>query len=73
MRVGAEGYAEALDEPHVGPMDIGSRALTGFVLVGPAGVQDEAELQRWVGRGLAYATSLPPKVPKTAKRAPRER
>ena len=35
--------------------------MKGWLLVGPAGCADGADLRRWVDRGVAYARSLPPK------------
>ena len=35
--------------------------MTGFVLVEPAGVEDDAALARWVDVGAARAASMPPK------------
>jgi hypothetical protein len=35
--------------------------MTGFVLVEPEGVEDEAALARWVDVGAARAASMPPK------------
>ena len=61
VRVGPEGYDEALGQPHVGPMDIGGRTPRGFVLVEAAGVEAPADLRRWLSVGVAYAATLPPK------------
>jgi hypothetical protein len=35
--------------------------MDGWLRVAPEGVRTKRELQRWVGRGVAYARSLPPK------------
>jgi hypothetical protein len=35
--------------------------MRGFVLVDPAGIEEEPELSRWVQRGVRFASSLPPK------------
>ena len=51
VRVGPEGVQGALAEPYVGPMEIGGRALKGFVLVEPPGFRTDAALRRWVERG----------------------
>jgi hypothetical protein len=39
----------------------GRKAMTGFVLVEPEGVEDDAALARWVDVGAAPAASMPPK------------
>jgi hypothetical protein len=59
VRVGPEGVERALAESHTRPMEIGGRALRGFVLVEPAGYRTAAALKRWVGRGLAFVATLP--------------
>jgi hypothetical protein len=36
--------------------------MSGWVMVTPAGVAGDDELQRWVRQGVEYALSLPGKV-----------
>lgn len=62
----ADGEA-ALSEPGARPMDFTGRPMRGFLLVGPAGLRTTRPLQRWVDRGVAYASSLPAKQPKARK------
>src|SRR5881396_2311774 len=59
-----------LREPGAKPFDLsGSRGPpAGWLLVSPAGYRTEAGLRTWVGRGVAYAISLPKKAPKKSKR-----
>ena len=61
VRVGPDGWADALAQPHTREMDFTGRSMKGFVFVGPDGVAEDADLQAWVDRGLAFAGSLPPK------------
>jgi TfoX/Sxy family transcriptional regulator of competence genes len=61
VRVGPDGYTEALAEPHVRPMDFTGRPMTGMVFVDPPALAAEAGLAAWVTRGSRYAASLPPK------------
>jgi TfoX/Sxy family transcriptional regulator of competence genes len=61
VRVGADGRAQALDEPHVRSMLLGGRALSGFISVEPAGFAADDALARWVQRGLDVAAGLPAK------------
>jgi hypothetical protein len=42
-------------------MDFTKRPMKGFVFVTEAGCEDDAELARWVERGVRFAASLPPK------------
>jgi TfoX/Sxy family transcriptional regulator of competence genes len=62
VRVGAENYEAALDEPHARPMDFNGRPMKGMVYVGQPGFASEAGLTDWVGRGVRYAASLPAKT-----------
>jgi TfoX/Sxy family transcriptional regulator of competence genes len=56
------GQQEALlAEPGVRIFDLTGRPMKGWLLVDPAGCADDADLRRWVDRGIAYAKSLPPK------------
>lgn len=62
VRIGPEGYAEALTQPHVRAMDFTGRPMTGMVFVDPPALATKAMLSAWVTRGAEYAASLPPKV-----------
>ena len=44
-----------------GPFDLTGRPMKGWLLVAADGHAEDDDLRRWVDRGLAYATSLPPK------------
>ncbi len=68
LRLGAEAADEALDRPHMRPMDFTGRPMTGMVYVEPAGVRGVA-LRNWVGKSVTFARSLPPKEPKPPKSA----
>ena len=61
VRVGADAADVALDEPGVRPSDMGGRAMKGWLRVGADGHAGYENLRRWVDRGLAHASSLPPK------------
>jgi TfoX/Sxy family transcriptional regulator of competence genes len=61
VRVGAAVQARVLKEPHVKPMTMAGRPMTGFVRVMPEGYRTAAALRKWVKRGLAFVTTLPPK------------
>ena len=70
VRVGPEAQARALKEPHVQPMRMAGRSMTGFVRVMPEGYRTAAALRKWVKRGLDHVTTLPPKSkgPSTKRR-----
>ena len=61
VRVGPAGYEKALQEPFVGEFDITGRAMTGWVLVSPEGIEDDDQLQEWVQRAVKFVGTLPAK------------
>jgi TfoX N-terminal domain len=63
VRMAAEGADAALQEPGARPFDLTGRPMKGWLQVGPAGHGEDEDLRRWVDRGVAYASSLPPKGP----------
>ncbi len=48
-------------KPHAGPFEMRGRAMRGWVRVDAEGVRTKRQLEPWIGRGVAYARSLPPK------------
>ncbi|MFV1996745.1 MAG: TfoX/Sxy family protein [Acidiferrobacterales bacterium] len=61
VRVGPDNYQDALSQPHARPMDFTGKPLKGFVYIDQKGFEADSDLTYWVGRGLDYALSLPPK------------
>ena len=62
VRVGPAAHDAAMKEPHVRPFDLsGGKPPKGWLLVRPAGLKADADLKRWVKRGVAFALSLPQK------------
>jgi len=61
LRLGKQGAAEALDEPHTREMDFTGRSLKTMIYVRPAGYRRDVNLQRWVARAVDYVKSLPRK------------
>ena len=61
LRLGAEGADAALDEPHTRPMDFTGRPMRNLVYVEPEGIATDEALAAWVGRGLDFVATLPPK------------
>jgi hypothetical protein len=57
IRVGADAVAAATAEPHVTRMTLGGKPLAAFVLVEPAGYADDAALEAWLVRGLAFVAA----------------
>jgi TfoX/Sxy family transcriptional regulator of competence genes len=61
LRLGADGAAQALNEPHVRNMDFTGKPLKGFVYLAPEGYAEDDDLEAWVERAVAFAGALPAK------------
>lgn len=61
VRVGLEAYETALEEPHVTKFGPVKRPMRGWVLVGPEGLGEMSSIRGWVGRGVEFVETLPPK------------
>ncbi|HEX6263417.1 MAG TPA: TfoX/Sxy family protein [Actinomycetota bacterium] len=61
LRLGPDRAEEALDEPHVRPMDFTGRPMKGYVYVSAKGLETEEDLARWIGLARAFVAELPPK------------
>lgn len=55
VRVDPQARAPMLDEPHVQPMEMRGRIMTGFVRIAPEGYRTPAALAKWIERGIAAA------------------
>lgn len=64
LRIGKDGYDDALKRAHVRPMDFTGRPMQGFIYVGPAGIKTRGALKSWIDKAAAYARACPPKKPK---------
>jgi TfoX/Sxy family transcriptional regulator of competence genes len=60
-RIDPAGTDAALALPHTALMNMGGRALEGWITVAPEGVASMAELREWVERSTGYVETLPPK------------
>ncbi|MGI0020518.1 MAG: TfoX/Sxy family protein [Nitrososphaera sp.] len=58
VRVGPKIYEKALAMPHARPMDFTGKPMKGFVYVGSKGLSRNAALEKWLGMGMNYASSL---------------
>ncbi|MCH9680480.1 MAG: TfoX/Sxy family protein [Deltaproteobacteria bacterium] len=61
VRVGPDGHADALAQPHARVMDFTKRPSKGMVYVGTKGFATDETLEAWVDRGMKFARSLPAK------------
>ncbi|MBI3857993.1 MAG: TfoX/Sxy family protein [Planctomycetes bacterium] len=76
VRLGEEGAAAALKEPHVEPMDFTGKPLKTMAYVRPGGIRTDAALRPWVDRAAEFALTLPPRKAggsRNAKRGARSR
>ena len=51
-RIGPDAYDDALLESHVREFDITGRPMTGWVMVGAEGVEDDEPLKDWIEQAL---------------------
>jgi hypothetical protein len=61
VRVGPDGYDQALERPHTHPFDMTGRPMKGWILVSTEGFATKRQLGAWVRRGVAFAQTLPAK------------
>lgn len=61
VRVGPDRYAQALEQPHTKVFDLTGKPMTGWIVVTPGGVAADADLKKWVIKGLEFAKTLPAK------------
>jgi hypothetical protein len=61
VRLDPEEGEQALKEPHVREFDITGLAMKGWVLVDPAGIQDDVQLSGWIQRAVKFVGKLPAK------------
>ena len=61
VRLGPEEGEQALKEPHVSEFNITGRAMKGWVLVGPEGVEGDEQLGGWIDRATKFVKTLPAK------------
>ena len=60
-RLGPDEGEEALLEPHVKEFDITGRAMKGWVLVEPGGIESDDQLAGWIERATQFVRALPAK------------
>ena len=61
IRVGKAAREWALAQPHTRPMKMGRKSVAAFVHVDPSGYRTEAELVKWIQRGIDFVSTLPAK------------
>jgi TfoX/Sxy family transcriptional regulator of competence genes len=61
VRVDPEESEQLVSSTPAYPMEMRGRQMGGWLRVDTADVESDEALADWVGRGVAYARSLPPK------------
>ena len=62
LRIGAEPYEDALQEPFTKEFDITGRPMRGWIMVSPDGFREEEELKEWIERAIQFVRTLPAKT-----------
>jgi TfoX/Sxy family transcriptional regulator of competence genes len=62
VRVGKEGHAAALRQPHTRAMEMGGRTMEGYVFVEREGTASDEDLRSWLKLARSYVATLPPKT-----------
>lgn len=61
VRLGPNEGDKALLEPHVKKFDITGKAMRGWVMVEPDGMEDDGQLKEWIERAVKFVRTLPGK------------
>jgi TfoX N-terminal domain len=61
VRVPPDDTDRLTTRAHARPFEMRGRPLDGWLRVDAEGVRTKRQLAAWVGRGVSYARSLPPK------------
>ena len=62
VHVGPDDYDAAVKKKYARPMTFTGKALKSMVYVGAAGFEEDADLERWLERGLAFNATLDAKA-----------
>ena len=61
-RLGPFEGEKAMSEEYVKPFDITGKAMKGWVLVEPEGIESDEQLQGWIERAVEFVKGLPKKT-----------
>lgn len=61
LRLGKDGAAEALTQPHAKPMDFTGKPVKSMIYVEAGGIAAPEDLRRWLKRAADFAETLPAK------------
>jgi TfoX/Sxy family transcriptional regulator of competence genes len=70
VRLGDTEQAEALALEGAAPFEpMPGRPMTGFTVLPPSVVADDAAIRRWVARAIAFGATMPAKPPKSKSKS----
>ena len=69
VRTGPEAAAAALEDPFASQMEMGGRAMKGWLFVSPDGCADPDSLRAWVQLAMAFNRTLPHAAAKSRRRS----
>ncbi len=61
VRCGPDRHTECIGKPYAKPFDITGKAMAGWVMVGPEGIEEDDDLESWIDEGRLFVESLPRK------------
>jgi len=61
VRLGRDRAESALREPFVKVFDVTGRAMRGWVMVDPGGLEGDDDVQRWCDAAMRFVKTLPAK------------
>jgi TfoX/Sxy family transcriptional regulator of competence genes len=61
VRVGPDASKSALQKPHVRPMDVTGKPMKDWLLIEPAGIDEDRQLRHWISLALKFVSALPSK------------
>ena len=67
VRVDAVAREQLMAEPHVAPMEMRGRIMTGFVRVAAEGYRTGVALRNWIERGVTDASAAKAAKPRKKK------
>lgn len=59
IRVGPDGYEDALQQRHAREMDFTGKPMKGFVYVGEKGFESDYDLKGWIDCAYQFVSTLP--------------
>jgi hypothetical protein len=68
VRIPREDTDALVSRPHAARFEMRGKPMDGWLRVADEGLRTKRQLEPWVRRGFAYASSLPAKAPRRPRR-----